>query len=601
MSSTPTISLCMIVKDEETYLAQCFDSVKDVVDEIIVVDTGSTDQTQAICQRYHVPFHSYSWDDDFSKARNHSLNFAQSDWILILDADEIIDQKKDDFISLLQGSTTDSYIVTIYNYTGELDEGEYSIHHSLRLFRNHHGFCFQGAIHEQVISCDHPEQPLTCEVSPLIIRHFGYLTKVIDEKRKRSRNLPLLQNQLEAEPNNAFVLFNLGNEYSALEQYDQALNLYQLAKRNLDGQEAFAAYLYFRMVMCFSYLNRNQEVVNLVIEVRKEFPDFTDIVYCSGLAYYHMHQYTKALDLFDQCIRMGPSPPLQTFLNGCATFLPYQAKAEIYKRLNDLESALECLFKAYQYKKGNTEILYDIGHLLNRLYQDKEFVVSRLVHISKEKDTTNLYECVDILIGEQLYFAATSLLSTLDSDGVDTLFVKGKLKFFNHEFTQATNYFHQVLSLSHKNKHLMESISYLFVVGILTNQEELPNLLHPLQAKVSPNVYQAYKNIIDLQLHQENSNETSNQTSNQTLNHTSTILLEILEKLLKLQAYDQFETYLTLLNQVENQNTLLELGRLYERCGYSKLAQITYYRSLKERNVIDMAALDYLASGLLSL
>ena len=87
-SNNPTVSLCMIVKDEEENLARCLDSVRDFVDEIIIVDTGSTDRTIDIAERYGARVFYHPWEGSFSKARNYSLKYATCDWILILDADE---------------------------------------------------------------------------------------------------------------------------------------------------------------------------------------------------------------------------------------------------------------------------------------------------------------------------------------------------------------------------------------------------------------------------------------------------------------------------------------------------------------------------------
>src|SRR5690348_3827247 len=86
-----TISLCMIVKNEEKYLERCLKSVEGVVDEIIIVDTGSTDQTTEIAEKFGAKILRYQWNDDFSSARNYSLKNAKCDWILILDADEELD------------------------------------------------------------------------------------------------------------------------------------------------------------------------------------------------------------------------------------------------------------------------------------------------------------------------------------------------------------------------------------------------------------------------------------------------------------------------------------------------------------------------------
>src|SRR3989338_8280401 len=88
-----TISLCMLAKNEEKYLEQCLDSVKEFVDEIIIIDTGSADKTKGIAKKFGAKIYDFKWQDDFSAARNESLKHATKDWILVLDADEVIDEE----------------------------------------------------------------------------------------------------------------------------------------------------------------------------------------------------------------------------------------------------------------------------------------------------------------------------------------------------------------------------------------------------------------------------------------------------------------------------------------------------------------------------
>ncbi len=84
----PTLSLCMIVKNEEKHLARCLSSVKDVADEIVIVDTGSTDKTIEIAESFSAKIFHFDWVNDFSAARNFALSKCTGDWILYLDADE---------------------------------------------------------------------------------------------------------------------------------------------------------------------------------------------------------------------------------------------------------------------------------------------------------------------------------------------------------------------------------------------------------------------------------------------------------------------------------------------------------------------------------
>jgi glycosyltransferase involved in cell wall biosynthesis len=353
----------MIVKDEEKYIEQCLKSVMNIIDEIIVVDTGSIDNTQQISHNFGANVFPYVWKEDFSEARNYALSKATCDWILILDADEVFDTDfVIDFLNLINDSIIDGYIFTIHNYVGRIEDNDYTIHHTVRLIRNHKGYHYQGAIHEQVISKDSTNTSFA--VTNIVIRHYGYLSEVIQDKKKRSRNLAILLKQLQAEPNNAFVLFNLGNEYFALSQYKKAFQLYKEAKANLNDFPAFAPYLYYKMIECCTFLATFKEALYLSEEILCSLPDFTDIVYCKGIVFYHMQQYENAISTFDQCILMGPSPTYLTCIKGCSTDKPNLKKADIYKQWNNYDEAIRCLLNAYQYDRKNRQILIDIRDLI---------------------------------------------------------------------------------------------------------------------------------------------------------------------------------------------------------------------------------------------
>ncbi len=113
----PTISLCMIVKNEEMHIARCLDSVAELVEEIVIVDTGSTDRTVEIVSDYTSKVYSYPWKDDFSDARNYSFSKASMDYCMWMDADDILEEsEKDNFLRLKQSLTPDIDIVMMkYN------------------------------------------------------------------------------------------------------------------------------------------------------------------------------------------------------------------------------------------------------------------------------------------------------------------------------------------------------------------------------------------------------------------------------------------------------------------------------------------------------
>src|SRR3989344_6100650 len=116
----PTISLCMITKSEERFLEQCLNSVKDIVDEIIIVDTGSTDKTKEIALSFGAKVHNFKWIDNFSAARNESIKHATKDWIFVLDADEKLDESaKEKIKEAIKKKGVDGFSLPQLNYTNK--------------------------------------------------------------------------------------------------------------------------------------------------------------------------------------------------------------------------------------------------------------------------------------------------------------------------------------------------------------------------------------------------------------------------------------------------------------------------------------------------
>ena len=148
-----TISLCMIVKNEEKILARCLDSIADLVDEVIIVDTGSTDATKAVAARYTDQIYDFAWIGDFAAARNFAFSKANMEYIYSADADEVLDEKnREAFRQLKETLLPEIDLVQMY-YANQLSHGTiYNFDRELRpkLFRRLRSFRWQGAIHEQV-------------------------------------------------------------------------------------------------------------------------------------------------------------------------------------------------------------------------------------------------------------------------------------------------------------------------------------------------------------------------------------------------------------------------------------------------------------------
>ncbi len=232
----------MIVKNEQEFLADCLESVKNVVDQIIILDTGSTDQTVNIAKRYGAEIHYFNWCDDFSVARNESIKHATSDWILWLDADERLapDSKLQIRKEIISTKKPIIYQVQINNKTN--DAASAYISTAYRLFTNNKGIAFKGRIHEQLAHDPNYPRPETRR-SKLVIEHLGYAVEGELKSEKSERNLRLLQKTVEENPSSAYAHYTLGQQFSLNNEHHLAIAHFIEAKKLNQFDNAMTASL----------------------------------------------------------------------------------------------------------------------------------------------------------------------------------------------------------------------------------------------------------------------------------------------------------------------------------------------------------------------
>ena len=226
----PRISACLIVKDEEHNIGRCLESLKGVVDEVVVGDTGSCDATASIARSYGAVVVDVAWEDDFAKARNQSLSHCHGDWVLWIDADEEWVGDGDELHDVLASSPPDldGWLVVIDNEMGNGTEARTS-HPAVRVFRR--GLSWKGRVHEQV---DHPgRDTLVARLTDAgSIVHHGYTSSALVGLGKLERNLRLAELALadavsgidvqRAELNMGRCLLAIGRLESSLEHLDRA-------------------------------------------------------------------------------------------------------------------------------------------------------------------------------------------------------------------------------------------------------------------------------------------------------------------------------------------------------------------------------------------
>jgi tetratricopeptide (TPR) repeat protein len=221
----------MIVKNEEELLPRCLDSAKVLADEIIIVDTGSTDNTVSIAERYGTRCYSFEWQNDFSAVRNYSLQYARGEWILVLDADEWLTPENTEKIKRL--TQTAKGIAFYLNFRSRIRSsaaGDYVITAHPRLFKNGLNIRFSGRIHEHITDSVHTAGG-TIKPTDIFVEHEGYSDERMLNRKKIERNIVILKRELQESPENGMIYFYLGECYSLLEQWSEALQWYEEGAR----------------------------------------------------------------------------------------------------------------------------------------------------------------------------------------------------------------------------------------------------------------------------------------------------------------------------------------------------------------------------------
>jgi len=281
----PTISLCMIVRNEEEYLPGCLESIKSLVDEMVIVDTGSTDKTVEIAKSCGAKVIHHPWNDDFAEARNVALKHATCDWILVLDADEVIaPQDLWKIRELVKNKDVAGYKLVQRTYQekttmAEWQAVEYPYPEArgctgyipsplVRLFRRDKDVYFIGMVHELVEYSILEKRGLIVETD-IPIHHYGKICRGADRKRKQELYRLIGEKKVEKNPTDSKAYCDLGIQYLELEMYDKAEKVLQKAVE-LDPENVVAL---FNLGVSLAAQNENQRAIECYEGVLRYNPE----------------------------------------------------------------------------------------------------------------------------------------------------------------------------------------------------------------------------------------------------------------------------------------------------------------------------------------
>lgn len=295
MGST-LLSAALIVRDEERFLEGCLQSLTGRVDEIIVVDTGSTDRSREIARDLGAHVLEHTWTDDFSAARNASISAARGRWILYIDADErVVEFDRAMVEALLCDPHTVCYTVLFRPSTG------YTRYREYRLFRNRPDLRFHGVIHESLVPalealCSRP--PLQIRDSPVALDHLGYDGNL---HHKHVRNLPLLRARLARDPDHVYcwdhlglTLDGLGDEAGAEAAWKRAINI--VRKARIKTLSDSLPYLHLANFL----LDKRRDAAALLEEGSRLFPENHSLTWLSARRSVEAGNHVAAMPLFER-------------------------------------------------------------------------------------------------------------------------------------------------------------------------------------------------------------------------------------------------------------------------------------------------------------
>lgn len=334
----PLLTAALIARDEAEFLPGCLASLAGVVDEIVLVDTGSRDETPEIARSFGARLAHREWTDDFSEARNASLEMANGEWILYVDADErLVGATRQDVERLLGDTDCVAFRLLLRPFVSTTAYREY------RLWRNDPRIRFQGIIHEKVVPAIHAlseAEGRPIGSADLLLVHLGYED---DQLRKHRRNLPLLRRQLEAEPDNLFawhhlsrVLAGLGDEAGSEEALWTAVEM----SRRCERPHPLAALSYADLVALQAA--RREDAAPLLAEARAAFPDNLVLSWLEARLLMGAGRYEEAIAPLDRILAAdeetlpdrGPAYDRRLLEE-----LPWDAKGTCLLRLGAYEEA----------------------------------------------------------------------------------------------------------------------------------------------------------------------------------------------------------------------------------------------------------------------
>ena len=333
-SGSPAVSLCMIVKNEEKDIARCLSSVKPIVDEMVVIDTGSSDSTKDIAKAFGAKVYDFDWGDDFAEARNYSISMAEGDWIFVMDADEAISPNDYNYFRQIVGqrpNTAIAYSITTRNYNSLANmlgwtpnDGQYPREEAasgwlpstkVRLFYGKNQVWFEGAVHEMVDPVL-KRNGIKVKQCSIPIHHYGRLKKE-NVNLKDEVYFEIGKKKLEDTPNDINAIRELAVQATNMGKNREALKLWE-ELLSLNPYPRLAAETYINVGTIYSRLGNYKDALGAAEKAIENAPDLKEARYNFAMAEFHSGDLYKTINVLENLLSEIPDYPPARFILAAA-------------------------------------------------------------------------------------------------------------------------------------------------------------------------------------------------------------------------------------------------------------------------------------------
>ncbi|MBC1597578.1 glycosyltransferase [Listeria seeligeri] len=367
----PLISICMIVKNEAHILRQSLASFRKFTEEIIIVDTGSTDETKKIAKEFTDFVYDFEWTGNFSDARNFAATKATGKWIMAIDADECLEEES--YLKLkkqLKLQTESIYMAQIISFTGEKGRVT-TTNHMPRIYKNDGTICFRGVIHEQLEAVD--KHSIEAGIADVKIYHYGYMSEIVEKQGKSNRNLRLLEKEVKNNKDSGFVHFNIGQEMNRLGKKEEALKEFSEAFRlRDDNQYIWAKLSAYHIADLLEQEKRYEESLAIIEEARIIWPNVPEFPLKKANILYLSHQLEDAKEIYQNLLETTTIDYQPIVLYEATNFIPHKMLGHIYLEEKDYTRAMTYFSKAYAENSSDYGVMFQIIMLLSKFHEPKE-------------------------------------------------------------------------------------------------------------------------------------------------------------------------------------------------------------------------------------